>query len=152
MKIDPKKNAYARFLDDDAYTEVKKSKLIYLGCPYASNDYEIMASRYFGVTEVAKALTRAGFVVFSPITHAHPIQQRTGWSFWQHLDLPILSICQLMIVYQLEGWQQSVGLTAEIEFAGSLGIPILYLPTQDALVVGEMLIEYDWKGDLRVKS
>ena len=139
-----------------------KSKLIYLGCPYSDNSKVVMTNRYLQATRVAQDLTAAGFIVFSPITHSHRLwlegtnsnedgMQVKSWDFWKHLDIPILSICQLMIVYQLPGWKESVGLTAEIEYAGQLGLPILYLPKVWSALVGEMMVEYDGKGELRVR-
>lgn len=48
-------------------------------------------------------------------------------SFWLEHDLAILARCDKMIVLQLDGWEDSVGLKAEIDFATGRNIPIEFM-------------------------
>lgn len=69
--------------------------IIYLAIPYSVWD----AEKSFDVAnQVAAKLMQEGNVVFSPISHSHPIQQhvdKKNWNhdFWMKQDLPILKIC-----------------------------------------------------------
>ena len=78
----------------------------------------------------AAELMRQGRKVYSPISHTHPIAQYglpKGWDFWEQYDRAILSRCTEVIVLMLHGWKESKGVTAEIEIAKELGLPVSYL-------------------------
>lgn len=69
---------------------------------------------------------------FVPIAHSHPIEQfmnspKDG-EFWLRHDFAILKHCQMLYVYMLEGWADSHGVQAEIDFAKQHNIPIVYFP------------------------
>jgi len=102
--------------------------MIYLGCPYSHPDPAIVQKRFEYVTRVAGALMKRGYVVFSPITHSHPIamlEKMPGtWEFWAEQDLHILALCDELHVLELPGWQQSVGLRAEINAAVHAGLRV----------------------------
>lgn len=105
--------------------------MIYLGTPYSHPNPRVVDYRYQAVTRVAFHLMELGYVVFSPITHSHVINQIAGkpgtWEFWKKQDLGVLERCSSLYVYRLPGWEKSVGLQAEIEFAKQAGLGIEYL-------------------------
>jgi hypothetical protein len=71
-----------------------------------------------------------GVHAFSPIAHSHPLVEfgaATSWEFWRDFDTKILSRCDELYAYCLEGWMLSVGMTAEIEIARQLGLPVRYV-------------------------
>ena len=72
-----------------------------------------------------------GIHVFSPISHTHPIAEAgdlpKDWQFWKEYDLTFMQICRMLVVIKLDGWQESVGVQAEIQYANDLGIPIEYV-------------------------
>lgn len=90
-----------------------------------------MQLRYEAVTLVAGDLMNRHHVVYSPITHNHPIAERTDlprtWDFWKLFDLPMLDLSESLFVLCLPGWKKSTGVTAEIEYAKSKNIPIVYM-------------------------
>lgn len=69
-----------------------------------------------------------GEIVYSPISHNHPIASAhglpTGWDFWEMYDTAFLEQCKLLIVLRLPGWDKSKGVDAEIKIANKLKIPI----------------------------
>ncbi len=109
------------------------TKLIYLACPYSVNnaDKKLLSRRFKEVTKIAGALINEGFVVFSPITHNHPLQQWTNmpdtWDFWKDFDETFLLRCDKLIVYMGDQWESSIGIAAEIRFAIENNIPVEYL-------------------------
>lgn len=52
----------------------KKDEIIYLAIPYTWNAME----SFDVVNKVAGDLMKRGYIVFSPISHSHPISQHLG--------------------------------------------------------------------------
>lgn len=103
----------------------------YLASPY---------SRYPGgrkeayvlVCHKAAEIMLRGEKVFCPIAHSHPIEtlgmdRSQSGEFWLDQDFAILAHANKLTVYRMRGWEDSVGVTKEIEFAEKLGIPIEYV-------------------------
>ena len=101
----------------------------YLACPYSHPDKDIMERRFRTVTEIAGELLKKGEIVFSPITHFHPIAMAcalpTGWEFWKRIDEVYIGLCEKLRVLHLPGWETSTGVLAEIKIAKTLGKPIV---------------------------
>ena len=74
---------------------------------------------------------KAGYYVFSPISHTHPIAMACalpqGWEYWSGFDRAYLEHCNKVFVLCIPGWEKSVGVTAEIGIANELGLPIEYI-------------------------
>lgn len=106
-------------------------QLTYLAVPYSHPDAAVRESRFLAVNAEAAALMLSGENIFSPISHTHPIAQAgelpKGWEFWRKYDEVMLRCCTKIKVLCLPGWQESVGVTGEIEIAQSMGIPIEYI-------------------------
>jgi hypothetical protein len=105
--------------------------LIYLACPYSSPDPAVREQRFHAVNRAAARLMEQGDLIFSPISHSHPIAIDGGlpkdWGFWERYDRAILGCCRTLIVLCLPGWEQSVGVQAEIKIAKELGLDIEYI-------------------------
>ncbi len=50
-----------------------------------------------------------------------------GWEFWAAYDLTFIKWCDKVYVYMQDGWEESVGVTAEIAIAKELNKPIIYI-------------------------
>jgi len=104
--------------------------MIYLASPYSHPDKAVEARRFGVVCRKAAEMMRDGYVVFSPIAHTHSIALAgnlpTGWDYWKRVDRELVMLCSRMVVLMLDGWEQSVGVQAEIEYAKELRIPIEY--------------------------
>ena len=104
-------------------------KKIYLACPYSHESMRVRLSRVLQANVKAAELMEAGNLVFSPISHSHPISNHcevdpTDHDFWLRQDLWILDICDEMYVLCLPGWAESKGIDIEIRHAKSKGIKI----------------------------
>ncbi len=110
--------------------EQSKTTLLYLGTPYTHVDQSVMAARFLAVNRTAVKLINDGFLVFSPITHGHPLaldgDLPRDWEYWKQYSLRMLSMCDALVVLRVDGWKESKGLTEEIEFANINGMPIWY--------------------------
>jgi hypothetical protein len=71
---------------------------------------------------------------YSPIVHAHAAAKQyempTDFAFWRAYNEAMLASSHGLIVLTLPGWQDSKGVTAEIEFALARKLPIDYLAAQ----------------------
>ncbi len=104
--------------------------MIYLAVPYTHHSPVVRHNRFEHVNRFAAWLMQQGYPIFSPISHSHPIEEHftetKTWEFWQLQDLPILRQCDRLFVLCIDGWRESVGVTAEIAEASRLGIPVSY--------------------------
>ena len=114
-----------------------ENNMIYLAVPYSHPDPRVRLGRFVAVNRVAASLMRQGFLVFSPISHGHPICAEGDlpgdWQYWEHFCRAILKICKRFVVLQLDGWENSVGVQNELRLARELGIPIEYWRPDNAM-------------------
>mgnify|MGYP001599269435 CR=1 FL=1 len=105
--------------------------MIYLASPYSHPDPKIKERRFQDVCRYAAAMFRNGIHVFSPIAHTHPISVYGLWEWkweqWKEYDLEFIAMCSEMWVLMLPGWEESVGVAAEIKIAKGLGKPVRYV-------------------------
>lgn len=105
--------------------------LTYLATPYSHPGKAVRQSRFEVVNAVAARLIGEGYLIYSPISHSHPIalagQLPTGWDYWERYDRLILSVCSQLIVVCQNGWSESVGVKAEIDTAREIGLPVSFM-------------------------
>ena len=104
-------------------------KKVYLACPYSHKDPNVRKQRVKAVNKKAAELMMAGHLVFSPLSHSHPISKHCtvdpcDHDFWLRQDLWILKFCDEMQILCLDGWDESSGIRTEIEYAKTLGIDV----------------------------
>lgn len=109
--------------------------LTYLACPYSHKDPEIVRERFETICRVAGKLMLRGFLIFSPISHTHPIAQYHNmpgsWEFWKKQDMAFLEHCKEVIVLCVDGWEESVGVTEEIKWASECGLVVRYVDEKE---------------------
>jgi hypothetical protein len=103
----------------------------YLAAPYSHAISRTRFYRYRQICYVTAELARRGEIIYSPISSWHFIAVNynlpTDAAFWLPYMLEFLARCDKMYVLQLEGWENSVGVQREIEFATEHNIPIEYI-------------------------
>lgn len=106
-------------------------KKIYLAVPYSHNDEKIRLERFEKVNKMAGDLMKRGYIVFSPISHSHPIAVQNdlslNFNFWEKFDKSFIEWCDEMFILTLDGWSSSKGVLAESQIAGMLNKPITYI-------------------------
>lgn len=104
---------------------------IYLATPYSDDDEAVMDSRYDEVTSKTAEFMNQGYIVFSPITHCHPMAKLYGlprtWDFWEKFCRAYIEWCDEVWVYQQPGWKISTGVNEEIKIAGEFGKPVRFV-------------------------
>ena len=105
-------------------------KRIYLAAPYSSPDPAERERRVELVDRKAAELMMAGNLVFSPLSHSHPISKYCAVDpcdngFWLLQDLWILEICDEFHILCLSGWEDSKGIRIELERANELKMKVV---------------------------
>ena len=103
------------------------NKLTYLASPYTSDDPAVMEERYQLACKAVSVLKNKGWLIYSPITHSHgPAQYGLpkDYAYWKRYCEVMLPKCDDMMVLQIDGWENSKGVKAEIDLADKLGIPV----------------------------
>lgn len=103
-------------------------KKIYLACPYSHSEESVRLSRFEIVSNVAGMLLKKGYIVFSPISHSHPIalvnDLPLGFEFWREFDESFIDWCDELWILTLSGWSASNGIRQEIKYAKQSGKPV----------------------------
>ncbi len=104
--------------------------LIYVAAPYSHKDPEVVEARMNAFADYMAKIIAAGEHPVSPLMN-HFLGDRSQtfpltWEYWEEYSRKLLSRCDRIDVLQIDGWEESTGLTAEIELAKSLGIEVNY--------------------------
>ncbi len=101
---------------------------IYLAIPYSGMEQE----SFVLANHIAAKLMREGHIVYSPISHAHPIAMQehlpTGWEYWAKTDKEFIRWCDKVCLIRKAGWRKSKGVQAELQLASTLKKDVVYLP------------------------
>lgn len=114
---------------------------VYLASPYTILDTDGLSEqaiknrrtrRFNEVCKKAAQLMEGGELVFCPIAHSHPIEVHGmetvhDGDFWLKQDFALLQFAKKLVVFKMDGWEQSNGVRREIEFAKELNIPVEYI-------------------------
>lgn len=105
--------------------------MIYLASPHSHPDAAVREDRYQQVCKVAAKFFEEGHYVYCPIAHTHSIAQYMGdamqWEAWRDYDTHMLSLCEMLMVVKLDGWEASRGVAAEIALAHQMDMPVKYV-------------------------
>lgn len=119
------------------------SKLYYLASPYSHKEREIMDLRAEQATKAAVDLLKLGIVTFAPIPyncHWEKYNLPSNWEFWEKFDKTFIDHMSALIVLTIEGWDRSVGVTAEIAYAKELGLNVYYI-SPEMIESGNIILE-----------
>ncbi len=102
--------------------------LAFLSTPYSKHPRGLDAA-WREACDVSERLRRTGQRVFSPIEEGHRLAAETGvdpldWEFWMACYEPWVKRCDVLIVAALDGWEQSIGVTAERDLFARQSKPI----------------------------
>jgi len=103
--------------------------MIYLASPYWHADPAIRNQRFRAACRATAEMIRQGTTVFSPVVYGHALIAHGlpgDWSFWQRHDAQYLGRCDEVVVLQIDGWEESEGVQAELRLAAALGNRVNY--------------------------
>ena len=115
--------------------QLDRSKLYYLASPYSHHNSLVRQIRYESIIYAASELTKDGFRLIEPIgmCHQQSIQHKmpAGYEFWKTRDRGFIDICDAVILVAMKGWDESVGVLDEMEYAKSQGKEVIFLNCDD---------------------
>lgn len=117
-----------------------QSNLIFISTPYSHPDKSVQVERFEITCQLVANLLNQGKFPISPIVHGHPTTGygvRGDWQFWQDYCHEFIRVSQVMYVGDLDGWQESTGVQAEIDYAKSLGKNV-YLVSIEGQIIKEL--------------
>ena len=128
--------------------------LAYISSPYNHPDDQVKAERVTKVANFTARLIAFGISSISPIVHNVGIMEKApgivkpGWNNWKKQDESMISACDVMIIYCLDGWTESKGIACEIDICVRKSIP--YYHADDSTDLNELLDRII--GDLNLKK
>ncbi len=100
---------------------------IYLAVPYTGREEE----GFKEANKKAGELMSQGHMVFSPISHTHPIAIACNlpkeYEYWEHYDRTFIKWCDELHVICLKNWVNSKGVIAEIAIAQDMNKKVVLL-------------------------
>jgi hypothetical protein len=99
---------------------------IYISIPYTG-----METHSFQIAnQVAGELIKMGHVIFSPISHSHPIAIECGMAgdheAWKAQNEAFLRWCDEMVIVDIVGWEKSNGVSWEMQEISKMGKPFTF--------------------------
>jgi hypothetical protein len=104
--------------------------ITYLAIPYSHSDPRVRELRFEIANFVSAKLMQMGEVVFSPISHSHPMVEYgipSDWEYWKSQDESFLNVCSKLKVVVIDGWIKSRGVHDEIVFMKKRGVQIEFV-------------------------
>ena len=130
-----------KFLKDRA---IGRLSYWYLASPYSKWDAG-QEDAFERAADYAAILIRRGIPVFCPIAHSHSIAKigpldGLSHELWMTQDWPLVRASCGIIICPMFGWNESLGVVQEIQWADKLGLPVmLWEYRSDREVVTQLL-------------
>ena len=116
----------------------KLTSLIYIASPFSSKLIYPLNKiheyiRYRRVTKmIGKLQDTFPYAFIGPITQSYHTKKfsksKCGqFKSWEIVDLTFISKCDELWVIEMDGWEESTGVQAEIKFAKKRKIPVSYI-------------------------
>jgi hypothetical protein len=88
-------------------------------------------ARYTATMKAVANLLLLKTWVYSPIVHCHPLSLNYSlppeFEYWQEYAFVMISRARKLLVLQLDGWKESVGIRAEMQHAHKCFIPVEFI-------------------------
>lgn len=111
--------------------EALNMSYLYLASPYTSSDFTKTVERYHEALDATHYLLSNKIWTYSPIVHCHSVAVihglPTDFAFWSEYNHLMVLNSRGLAILMIDGWQESVGVTGEVEYCGALGKPIYFM-------------------------
>ena len=139
--------SFDRFKRLDVYRGTKLYLAAPYSCPFCKN-WESL--RFEMINIAAMTLISAGYVVFSPISHSHPISvvqpaERNTHELWLGQDVYFMDWADTLVVLKLPGWEDSYGVQKEIDWFQRSIKPVYYLDMTEVYWEQKEQLSHDTK-------
>lgn len=104
---------------------------VYIASPYSHPEPLIREERYLRASYYLQQCLTSRKWAYSPIVHCHELAKIWNLpkdaAFWEDYNFTMLQRAARLEVLRLDGWDQSVGIKAELKKAETFGLPIVYV-------------------------
>ena len=110
--------------------EATNLTLSYLAAPYSHPDKSVVEKRMETLCKVDALLMQRGIYTVSPLLKhfiVHYTDLPTDWNYWKGYSDTVMCAVDRVIIVMMDGWEESVGVQAEIKMANHLGIKVEYV-------------------------
>ena len=109
--------------------------MIFVAQPYFHLDDEVIKERVKIGAMYCGALLKDGQMCVSPVMFGKTILNHVDlpgdFSFWDKISFDLLEKSDIVHVLTIPGWEKSRGVSAEIERAKLIGLPVVYVSTDN---------------------
>lgn len=102
--------------------------MIYIASPYTHSDEAVRQFRYERARAFTAHLIGRNFIAFSPIVYAHEMAQEhslpTDYEYWKRFNDHMMRNSVAVCLLCLEGWEESRGVTYELDFAKQINLSV----------------------------
>ena len=120
-----------------------RTKVYYLASPYSHDSEFIKNFRYLAVDYAASILNKLGYHLIEPISMCHDKSKSydlpSGYRYWKTRDRNFVKMSDGIIVFNLPGTIESIGVQDEIQFAQKHGKKEIFLQPEDLFLPEELL-------------
>ncbi len=124
--------------------------LTYLAAPYGHPDPKVRQARMHAFYKADVELSLQGHFLVSPLYKVETAKYGNipdTWEYWKSYSYHLLAPCYQLMVLMLDGWKESVGVTAEIEYCTRYRIPIIYVePKPEWMSTNIQLLKQEYHG------
>jgi len=109
-------------------------ELIYLAAPYKHDNKATELLRFEMVNKVGAHLLGLGYYIYSPLSHCRPMAHYglpKDFAFFKSFDEHMLSLSHLLLILKLPGWDISVGVKGELEYANKNKLKTILMTFND---------------------
>lgn len=102
--------------------------LVYFSSPYSHSDSNVVLARYVEIRDITELVIREvpGIVPFSAIAYSHQFEHIENVDWLTRIDFRVLHACDAVMIVEMDGWSDSVGIFEEIQYCKKNDIPIFY--------------------------
>ena len=102
-----------------------------------------MDNRYHVACDFTAKLLNDKKWCYSPIVHCHELAKQFAlprdFEFWKEYNIAMLGLCSDIYILGIDGWRESKGVAAEIEYAKLVQIPLQLWTDRNPGWFGELL-------------
>lgn len=112
-------------------TDIILRPIVYIACPYSHNDQSVVEYRVKQFALFAASIENSGkeHAVSAMFNHLINLYGSlpTNWEYWKSYSLSLLDKSEKVYVLKLDGWDKSIGVAGELEYATTTGKSIVYI-------------------------
>lgn len=106
--------------------------LVYVSCPYTDKDPEVIKYRLMMFAKFAESIENGGkehatSALFNQMLLDRGIKLDASYSYWQSYSRSMIHKSDRLVVLCLQGWDRSVGVSDEVEYAKFLNLSVEYV-------------------------